>query len=116
MKSVYEHIRTATNVKALYDGIRQILRANLPHYPEDYEIKRIQRLADRKAEQLEKREKRTKRYTNGKEAARAAAIAYQEAATNRAQTYEETKKAGERFARLARRFGLVREFRENGII
>lgn len=24
--------------------------------------------------------------------------------------------AGERFARLARRFGLVREFRENGII
>lgn len=46
----------------------------------------------------------------------AAAYAYQEEAANRAQTYEETREAGERFARLARRFGLVREFRENGII
>lgn len=55
-------------------------------------------------------------YLDGKEAARAAAIAYQEEAANRAQTYEETREAGERFARLARRFGLVREFRENGII
>ena len=116
MKSIYEHIRTATNVKTLYGGIRQILRANLPHYPEDYEIKHIQRLADRKAEQLEKREKKAKLYTNGKETARAAAIAYQEEAASRAQTYEEKKEAGERFARLARRFGLVREFRKIGII
>lgn len=56
------------------------------------------------------------RYLDGKESARAAAIAYQEEAARRAQSYEETQEAGERFARLARRFGLVREFRENGII
>lgn len=57
MKSIYEHIKTATDIKTLYDGIRQILRANLPYYPEDYEIKHIQRLADRKAEQLEEAKK-----------------------------------------------------------
>lgn len=116
MKSIYEHIKTATNVKTLYDGIRQILRANLLHYPEDYEIKHIQRLADRKAEQLEAQEKNIKLYTNRKEAARAAAIAYQEQAAERAQTYAEAEAARRKFEKLARRFGLVREFRGNGII
>lgn len=55
-------------------------------------------------------------YLDKKEEARAAAIAYQEQAAERAQTYAEAEAARREVEKLARRFGLVREFRENGII
>lgn len=47
---------------------------------------------------------------------RAAAVAYQEQAAEHAQTYAEAEAARREFEKLARRFGLVREFRENAII
>lgn len=56
------------------------------------------------------------RYIDKKEEARAAAIAYQAAAAEQAQTYAEAEAARREFEKLARRFGLVREFRENAII
>ena len=59
---------------------------------------------------------RAAHYLDKKEEARAAAIAYQEAAAEHAQTYAEAEAARREFEKLARRFGLVREFRENGII
>lgn len=55
-------------------------------------------------------------YLDKKEEARAAAIAYQEQAAERSQTYAEVEAAHYEAEKLARRFGLVREFRENGII
>jgi hypothetical protein len=45
-------IRTATNAATLYDDIRAILRKDLRNYPEDYQIKRLQREADNKHDEL----------------------------------------------------------------
>lgn len=47
---------------------------------------------------------------------RGEAGAYQEQAAEHAQTYAEAEAARREFEKLARRFGLVREFRENAII
>lgn len=46
--SVYEYIKTETDPRKLYDGIRAILRDLDAHgrYPQDWEIKRMQRAAD----------------------------------------------------------------------
>lgn len=56
--TVYQYIKTETDSKKLYDGIRAILREmdKRGRYPEDWEIKKIQRLADARAEELEERE------------------------------------------------------------
>lgn len=45
---VYEYIRTETDPTKLYDGIRAILKKldEKGRYPEDWEIKRMQRAAD----------------------------------------------------------------------
>lgn len=56
------------------------------------------------------------RYLDKKEEARAAAVAYQAEAAEHAQTYAEAEAARRGLKKLARRFGLVREFRENAII
>lgn len=45
-------IRNATNPNTLYDDIRAILRKDLRNYPEDYQIKRLQREADNKYDEL----------------------------------------------------------------
>ena len=55
------------------------------------------------------------RYQKGKERARAAAIEWQHTAPENL-SYGELADAADHFERLAKRFGLVREFRENGII
>lgn len=46
--SVYEYIRNETDPGKLYDGIREILQKMdaRGRYPEDWEIKRMQRAAD----------------------------------------------------------------------
>lgn len=56
--TVYKYIETETDSAKLYDGIRAILREmdKRGRYPEDWEIKKIQRLADARAEELEERE------------------------------------------------------------
>ena len=56
--TVYQYIKTETDSTKLYDCIRAILREmdRRGRYPEDWEIKKIQRLADARAEELEERE------------------------------------------------------------
>lgn len=46
--SVYEYIKKETDPRKLYDGIRAILMEmdRRGRYPEDWQIKRIQRAAD----------------------------------------------------------------------
>ena len=55
-------------------------------------------------------------YQTRKAAARDAAIMAQQEAAEQARSWEEVAEAADRLERLARRFGLLREFRENGII
>ena len=43
-----EFIRNATDSKTLYEKIREILNVDERHYPEDWEIKDLQRIADAK--------------------------------------------------------------------
>ena len=52
--TVYQYIKAETDSTKLYDGIRAILREmdRRGRYPEDWEIKKIQRLADARAEEL----------------------------------------------------------------
>lgn len=45
-------IRNATNADTLYDDIRAILRTDLYNYPEDHQIKKLQREADNKYNDL----------------------------------------------------------------
>lgn len=56
--TVFQYIKTETDSTKLYDGIRAILREmdRRGRYPEDWEIKKIQRLADARAEELRERE------------------------------------------------------------
>jgi hypothetical protein len=55
-------------------------------------------------------------YKTRKAAARDAVIMAQQEAAERVQSWEEVAEAADRLERLARRFGLLREFRENGLI
>lgn len=55
-------------------------------------------------------------YKNRKVAARDAAIMVQQEAAEQARSWEEVAETADRLERLARRFGLLREFRENGLI
>lgn len=57
-----------------------------------------------------------KTYQMQKAAARDAAIMAQQEAAEKVQTWEEVAETADRLERLARRFGLLREFRENGLI
>lgn len=56
------------------------------------------------------------KYAEGKERTRAEAITWQQEAAERSMSYAELAEAQARFEMLARRFGLVREFKENGIL
>lgn len=58
--TVYQYIKTETDSTKLYDGIRAILREmdKRGRYPEDWEIKTIQRIADARAEELREREEK----------------------------------------------------------
>ena len=56
------------------------------------------------------------RYQAGKERARQKAKDYQNEINDLCLSWWEVSHMGEYFGRLAKRFGLVREFRENGII
>lgn len=60
--------------------------------------------------------KKTSYYTKRKEAARDRAIEWQAANAERAASYGELAEAAAYFEKLARRCGLVKEFKENGII
>lgn len=53
-----EFIEDATDRSTLYDGIRAILKEDIVHYPEDWQIKRLQQLADAKYEEIGKNNKR----------------------------------------------------------
>lgn len=55
-------------------------------------------------------------YKTRKAAVRDAAIMAQQEAAEQAQSLEEVAETADRLERLARRFGLLREFRENGLI
>lgn len=55
-------------------------------------------------------------YKARKAAARDAAIMAQQEAAEKVQSWEEVAETAARLERLARRFGLLREFRENGLI
>ena len=56
--TVYQYIKTETDIKKLYNGIRAILEDmdRRGRYPEDWEIKKIQRIADARAEELRQRD------------------------------------------------------------
>ena len=55
-------------------------------------------------------------YKTRKAAARDAAIMAQQKAAEQSPSYGEIAETADRLERLARRFGLLREFRENGLI
>lgn len=55
-------------------------------------------------------------YKQRKEKARKEAIEWQLSFSDKDYSYSELAEAGSHFERLARRYGLVREFKENGII
>lgn len=55
-------------------------------------------------------------YKTRKDAARDAAIMAQQEAAEQSQNWEEVAETADRLERLARRFGLLQEFRENGLI
>lgn len=55
-------------------------------------------------------------YQKRKSAAREYAIEWQAEFTENSYSYEEVATFYDFFLRLARRYGLIREFRENGII
>lgn len=56
------------------------------------------------------------KYTKSKESTRAKAIEWQTDFENHNYSYEELADFQNYFSKLAKRYGLVREFRENGII
>ena len=56
------------------------------------------------------------KYTEAKERARDKAIEWQLDFNNHNYSYDELACYGDYFTRLAKRYGLVKEFRENGII
>ena len=56
-----------------------------------------------------------KTYKQRKEAARESAIIWQHEATEKNLSYLELAEAASRFEKLGRKYGLLREFRENGI-
>lgn len=56
------------------------------------------------------------RYEKEKAAAREAAIEWQLSFNERPMFWSDLAEASERFEKLGRRFGLMREFKENGII
>lgn len=56
------------------------------------------------------------RYQTGKNAARATAQEWQADFNTTSRSYSELAEDSARFERLGHRFGLLREFRENGII
>lgn len=55
-------------------------------------------------------------YKRGKEAAREAAINWQAGFSSHNYSYSELAKFQDMFSRLGRKYGLLREFRENGIL
>ena len=55
-------------------------------------------------------------YQKKKEAARATAISWQNAFLETAQSYQEIATQSAYFEKVARRFGLLKEFKENGLI
>lgn len=55
-------------------------------------------------------------YKKGKARARAAAIEWQQEQSDRVQSWGELAAACDRFYKLAKRYGLIKEFRENAII
>lgn len=57
-----------------------------------------------------------KTYKERKEEAREQAIIWQLETSEKCLSYEELAEAGEYFAKLAKRYGLIKEFKENGII
>ena len=56
-----------------------------------------------------------KYYNRLKEAARQAAIEWQLTSRDEPMTYSELAEVGKRFYTLGKRYGLLKEFRENGI-
>ena len=56
-----------------------------------------------------------KSYNLLKEAARNAAIEWQLTSSDEPMSYSELAEVGERFYTLGKRYGLLKEFRENGI-
>ena len=54
-------------------------------------------------------------YASNKAVARQEAIDWQNGGANRNYSYEEMQEAAEYFEKLGRRYGLLKEFRENGI-
>lgn len=59
---------------------------------------------------------KTSRYTAAKERARQEAIDWQAAFADASHDYQELAEAAARFTKLGRRYGLLQEFKENGII
>ena len=57
-----------------------------------------------------------KTYQERKEEAREQAIIWQSEASEKCLSYGELYEAGEYFSKLAKRYGLVKEFKKNGII
>ena len=54
-------------------------------------------------------------YATKKAVARQEAIDWQNGVANRNYSYEEMQEAAEHFEKLGKRYGLLKEFRENGI-
>lgn len=63
-----------------------------------------------------KTQKGTSEYQRRKEQVREEAREWQFSFSEASYSWAEVAEAGQRFERLGRRYGLLREFRENGII
>jgi hypothetical protein len=63
-----------------------------------------------------KTQKGNSEYQRRKERAREMAIEWQRSCSEESYSWAEVAEAGQRFERLGRRYGLLRKFRENGII
>lgn len=67
-------------------------------------------------EEKQKRLINKTKYQDGKAKAIDEAIDWQREASEKCLSYGELYEAGEYFTRLAKRYGLIKEFKENGII
>lgn len=70
--------------------------------------------AEAKAEARKERNRRY--YERGREKARAAAMEWQDRQAERDFSYSELAELSDYFTKLGWRFGLIHEFRENGIL
>lgn len=114
--SVYSVINNATNYKTLHNEVRAVLEKldKRGQYPEDYQIKRIQAAIDNKYNELYY--KQTTYYQRKKDELKTEALNFQLTFDYFNYSYLELANKAAYFEKYGRRYGLLTEFKINGII